>query len=76
MDFHIFVDAVLLYLTKIVVLPNTEFIVNLGDWPLVHKNKFRHNPYPIISWCKTRDHLDMLWPTYELTQASLECMGR
>ena len=56
-----------------VVLPDTEFIINLGDWPLMKKSS---DLIPIISWCKTNEHSDILWPTYELTQAYLECMGR
>lgn len=37
-------------------LPNTEFIFNLGDWPLVKTGSY---PVPIISWCGSRGGLLM-----------------
>lgn len=49
-----------------------EFFVNLGDWPLSsHKNKF-----PIFSWCGSNSTLDIVMPTYDITESSLENMGR
>nr|ACO11212.1 KDEL motif-containing protein 2 precursor [Caligus rogercresseyi] len=72
--FNMFVDGILHYLTRIMNLPDVEFIINLGDWPLVHK--VVSPGVPIISWCKTQETSDILWPTYDITQASLECMGR
>ena len=69
-----FPDATLSFLSRIVALPDSEFLVNLGDWPLVQKSAGK--PIPMISWCKTNDTYDVLWPTYELTEATTECMGR
>ena len=56
-------------------LPDFEFIMNLGDWPLIDKKKI-YPPIPVFSWCKTNDTFDIVLPTYELTEASLEGMGR
>lgn len=56
-----------------VVLPDMEFFVNLGDWPLV---KHKTNPLPILSWCGSDDTLDIVMPTYDLTESALETMGR
>eukprot|EP00095_Tigriopus_kingsejongensis_P002810 maker-scaffold1187_size56475-snap-gene-0.12 protein:Tk02810 transcript:maker-scaffold1187_size56475-snap-gene-0.12-mRNA-1 annotation:"hypothetical protein DAPPUDRAFT_314403" len=72
--FNMFADSFLKYLTSVVRLPDVEFLINLGDWPLVDKNKAPL--IPMISWCKTGDFADILLPTYEITEASLECMGR
>lgn len=50
-----------------------EFFVNLGDWPLV---KLNTKPIPILSWCGSDDTLDIVMPTYDLTESTLETMGR
>ncbi|CAK9809863.1 Protein O-glucosyltransferase 2 [Anthophora plagiata] len=71
--FKIFMDSILLSVTRKVILPDIEFFVNLGDWPLVPKSG---NDYPIFSWCGSYDTKDIVMPTYELTVASLEAMGR
>jgi hypothetical protein len=34
-------------------------------------------PYiPMFSWCGSNDTLDIVMPTYDITEATLECMGR
>ncbi|XP_015113633.1 protein O-glucosyltransferase 2 [Diachasma alloeum] len=71
--FKVFADSVLLSLARKVVLPNTEFFVNLGDWPLVQE---RGPLYPIFSWCGSNDTRDIILPTYDITESSLENMGR
>lgn len=50
-----------------------EFFVNLGDWPLVEHNT---KPIPILSWCGSDETLDIIMPTYDLTESTLETMGR
>lgn len=72
-DFKIFMDAILLSLTRKVHLPDFEMFVNLGDWPIEKKNS---NPLPIFSWCGSDGTADITIPTYDLTEATLECMGR
>uniref|UniRef100_A0A2K6QJ98 Glycosyl transferase CAP10 domain-containing protein n=1 Tax=Rhinopithecus roxellana TaxID=61622 RepID=A0A2K6QJ98_RHIRO len=37
--FRIFMDAILLSLTRKMKMPDTEFFVNLADWPLLWKKK-------------------------------------
>lgn len=71
--FKIFMDAILLSLARKVVLPDIEFFVNLGDWPLVPSSGPR---YPVFSWCGSNDTDDIVMPTYDITQSSLEAMGR
>jgi len=56
-----------------VVLPDMEFFVNLGDWPL---EKRLDNPLPVLSWCGSEDTADVVMPTYDLTESALETMGR
>ncbi|PNF41553.1 KDEL motif-containing protein 1 [Cryptotermes secundus] len=72
--FKMFLDAILLSLARKVYLPDMEMLFNLGDWPLVHTGQ---KPYiPMFSWCGSNDTLDIVMPTYDITEATLECMGR
>ena len=71
--FRMFWDSLLSWLTRRAVIPDTEILVNLGDWPLI---KTSDKPIPMISWCGSSDTSDMVLPTYELTESSVECMGR
>uniref|UniRef100_A0A8C5LK84 Protein O-glucosyltransferase 2 n=1 Tax=Jaculus jaculus TaxID=51337 RepID=A0A8C5LK84_JACJA len=73
--FRIFMDAILLSLTRKVKMPDVEFFVNLGDWPL-EKKKSSSNIQPIFSWCGSTDSKDIVMPTYDLTDSVLETMGR
>ncbi|XP_057667646.1 protein O-glucosyltransferase 2-like isoform X2 [Diorhabda carinulata] len=70
--FNIFVDNILLSLTRKVVLPDVEFFSNLGDWPLSTLKK----KYPIFSWCGSTDTFDIIMPTYDITESTLENLGR
>ena len=62
------------YLTQ-VVLPDVEFLVNLGDWPLEFRSN-NQNPMPIFSWCGSDETYDIVMPTYDITESTLETMGR
>uniref|UniRef100_A0A9L0TBU0 Protein O-glucosyltransferase 2 n=1 Tax=Equus caballus TaxID=9796 RepID=A0A9L0TBU0_HORSE len=73
--FRIFMDAILLSLTRKVKMPDAEFFVNLGDWPLEKKKSSSHI-HPIFSWCGSTDSKDIVMPTYDLTDSVLETMGR
>ncbi|XP_028447389.1 protein O-glucosyltransferase 2 [Perca flavescens] len=73
--FRIFMDAILLSLTRKVQLPDLEFFVNLGDWPL-EKRKPTEKIHPIFSWCGSNNTRDIVMPTYDLTESVLETMGR
>uniref|UniRef100_A0AAQ5WZJ3 Glycosyl transferase CAP10 domain-containing protein n=1 Tax=Amphiprion ocellaris TaxID=80972 RepID=A0AAQ5WZJ3_AMPOC len=72
--FRIFMDAILLSLTRKVRLPDFEFFVNLGDWPL-EKRKPTEKIHPIFSWCGSNNTRDIIMPTYDLTESVLETMG-
>lgn len=56
-------------------LPDVEFFVNLGDWPL-EKRRPTEKLHPIFSWCGSNDTRDIVMPTYDLTESVLETMGR
>ncbi|RDD44136.1 KDEL motif-containing protein 1 [Trichoplax sp. H2] len=71
--FKMFMDAILLSLARKVKLPDLEFISNLGDWPLENQ---QNNLIPIFSWCGSETTSDIVMPTYDLTQSTLEMMGR
>lgn len=68
--FKMFMDNILLSLTRKTVLPDIELFVNLGDWPLAK------DPFPIFSWCGSTDSYDIVMPTYDITESTLENMGR
>ncbi|XP_039279066.1 protein O-glucosyltransferase 2 [Nilaparvata lugens] len=72
--FKMFMDAILLSLTRKVRLPDFEIFVNLGDWPLMKKGD---TPiYPLFSWCGSHSTHDIVMPTYDITESSLQAMGR
>lgn len=76
--FKMFMDAILLSLVRKVWLPDIEFFINLGDWPLVKKGGHARTtgPYPIFSWCGSDETFDIVLPTYDLTESTIENMGR
>ena len=69
-----FMDNILLSLSRKTRLPDTEFLINLGDWPLIKKNV--QPVIPMFSWCGSHQTADIVMPTYDITEATLECMGR
>ncbi len=46
--------------------------MNLGDYPLSHGD----DPLPIISWCGSEQTHDIILPTYEITEATLQMLSR
>ncbi|KAI0214981.1 Protein O-glucosyltransferase 2 [Lamellibrachia satsuma] len=73
--FKMFMDSILLTLTRKVRLPDIELFVNLGDWPL-EKRSVSEDPLPIFSWCGSEETRDIIMPTYDVTDSTLETMGR
>lgn len=73
--FKIFMDAILISLSRKVVLPDFEIFSNLGDWPLMNKEKIK-DIFPVFSWCSSKETIDIVMPTYDLTEATIQCMGR
>ncbi|KAM9768624.1 protein O-glucosyltransferase 3 isoform 1-T1 [Dama dama] len=74
-DFKMFSDEILLSLARKVLLPDLEFYVNLGDWPLEHRKvNETPGPLPIISWCGSLDSRDVILPTYDITHSTLEAL--
>jgi len=55
-----------------VFLPDLEFFVNLGDWPLSSPKEL----FPLFSWCGSNYSVDIVMPTYDITESALENMGR
>lgn len=72
-DFQKYINGILLSLTRKVVLPDMEFLLNMGDWPQSPKvdpaTRAELPPLPIFSWCGSSTHYDMVLPTYKLVQA-------
>uniref|UniRef100_A0A3P9KJ01 Protein O-glucosyltransferase 3 n=1 Tax=Oryzias latipes TaxID=8090 RepID=A0A3P9KJ01_ORYLA len=70
-DFKMFSDEMLLSLTRKVRLPDVEFFINVGDWPLETRTE---GAVPIFSWCGSVDTRDIVLPTYEVTHSTLETL--
>lgn len=71
--FSMFMDAMISSLINKVRLPDVEFFINLGDWPLVKQSS---SNIPIFSWCGSHETLDIVLPTYDLTESILHMMHR
>lgn len=71
--FSMFIDAMMMSLSRKVFLPDLEFFINLGDWPLVKKSS---SNIPIFSWCGSIDTMDIVLPTYDLTESTLNMLHR
>lgn len=69
-----FIDAVMISMSRKAFLPDMEFFVNLGDWPLV--KKVSKNIFPMFSWSGSSDTLDIVLPTYDLTESTLNMQYR
>ena len=61
-------DETLIALSKLVNLPDVDFFMNLGDWPLNEKSQ--NISLPIVSWCGSTRANDIILPTYEITKSS------
>lgn len=72
-DFKMFSDEMLLSLTRKVKLPDMEFYINVGDWPL-ETRQADQGPVPILSWCGSTETRDIVLPTYDVTHSTLETM--
>ncbi|CAG5958535.1 unnamed protein product [Menidia menidia] len=70
-DFKMFSDEMLLSLTRKVRVPDVEFFINVGDWPLETRTE---GAVPILSWCGSTDTRDIVLPTYEVTHSTLETL--
>lgn len=56
-------------------LPDVEFFINVGDWPLENRKVTDvPGPLPIVSWCGSADTRDIVLPTYDVTHSTLETM--
>ncbi|XP_048850588.1 protein O-glucosyltransferase 3 isoform X1 [Brienomyrus brachyistius] len=74
-DFKMFSDEILLSLARKVQLPDVEFYINVGDWPLeTRKAGDLPGPVPILSWCGSTDTRDIVLPTYDITHSMLETL--
>ncbi|KAI1903134.1 hypothetical protein AGOR_G00024080 [Albula goreensis] len=74
-DFKMFSDEMLLSLARKVRLPDVEFYINVGDWPMeTRKVNDTPGPLPIISWCGSTDTRDIILPTYDITHSTLETL--
>ncbi|XP_055334150.1 LOW QUALITY PROTEIN: protein O-glucosyltransferase 2-like [Paramacrobiotus metropolitanus] len=73
--FAMFMDQLILLLLRRTKLPDVEFVVNLGDYPLSAKYR-KGNKMPVFSWCGADDHYDIVMPTYDVTESSLHAMDR
>lgn len=71
--FNMFSDAIFLSILRKVKIPDLSLFINLGDWPLAKGNMKK---LPIFSWCGSDNTEDIVLPTYDMTESTLESMGR
>ena len=67
--FKQFFDRAFTSLSNKVILPDAEFLLNLGDWPLVHLKNPKHKDshgrfFPMFSGCLDGKSADMIMPTW------------
>eukprot|EP01006_Ploeotia_vitrea_P063077 TRINITY_DN84902_c0_g1_i1.p1 TRINITY_DN84902_c0_g1~~TRINITY_DN84902_c0_g1_i1.p1 ORF type:complete len:511 (+),score=33.31 TRINITY_DN84902_c0_g1_i1:29-1561(+) len=63
--FSEFAHTQVLMLSRLVKLPDVEFVLNLGDWPLSTKR----NGFPaMVSWCGSDSTKDVIIPTWSTSQ--------
>lgn len=75
--FKMFADAAFLSAARKFRLPDTDLLMNLGDWPLEKRSKeAEEGIVPMVSWCGSTETSDLILPTYELMEATLESLGR
>jgi len=74
-DFQRFFNDILFSLQRKVLLPDVEFLLDMGDWPASPKKDTTTgaplSPLPVFSWCGSDTHYDMVLPTYKLVQAGV-----
>lgn len=73
--FKMFIDHILSHLIRKVKFPDMEFFVNLGDWPLIKKTK-QEEVMPMFSWCGSKNTHDIVIPTYDLTESTLNMLQK
>ncbi|XP_041971525.1 protein O-glucosyltransferase 2-like [Aricia agestis] len=71
--FNMFADNIFLSILRRVKIADLQLVMNLGDWPLVKKTD---EILPIFSWCGSNETFDIVLPTYDITESTLENMGR
>ncbi|XP_075247888.1 protein O-glucosyltransferase 3-like isoform X2 [Convolutriloba macropyga] len=72
-DFKKFSDDILLSLLRKVKLPDTEFVINLGDWP-GEKRQHHQSPIPILTWGGSMDTRDISLPTWDITKKTYSAL--
>jgi len=70
----LFSKSIIKYFWVQVKLPDVEFFINLGDWPLVKKSST--SPLPIFSWCGSDSTSDIILPTYDVTDSTLKSLSQ
>ena len=60
-------------------MPDMELIVNLGDWPLSKlkkRDQTSSEPFPMFSWCGSKETWDIVWPTWDFMKSTIMGMDR
>ncbi|OEH77669.1 putative thioredoxin [Cyclospora cayetanensis] len=68
--FSYFADLMFNQLAATVRLPDVEFVLNVGDWPLVEK-KWGESRVPVFSWCGSTDSFDIVFPQWDVTRSTV-----
>lgn len=52
------------------LLADVEFLLNMGDWPLVSKS-WGESRIPVFSWCGSTDTFDIVLPQWDVTRSTI-----
>lgn len=52
------------------LLADVEFVLNVGDWPLVGKS-WGEERIPVFSWCGSNDSFDMVLPQWDVSRSTI-----
>ncbi|KAL8440364.1 hypothetical protein Efla_000252 [Eimeria flavescens] len=68
--FSRFSDMVFHQLAAKVKLPDVEFLLNVGDWPLVAKT-WGDARVPVFSWCGSTETFDIVLPQWDVSRSTV-----
>ena len=72
--FNMFSDSILKSILRRIKIPDVEFWMNLGDWP--HQKLTSQKLAMIVSWCGHQDMADIVVPTYDVIEGTVDMMTR
>lgn len=73
--FKSFMDDMLFSLQRKVILPDVEFVLNIGDYPSANRTTHLLDK-PLVSWCKSVDYENQLLQSHRPSKSDITVSGR